>query len=62
MIVIVRATETLVEAECARRKINIDKIIAAPDGTTELECQESERRKIREWFAWDDSVLWFSSL
>ncbi len=62
MIFIARLPEQTIESACGRRGITILKMEVQPDSAIAVECPEADRAKVRDWFARDDSVLWFSSI
>lgn len=62
MIVIVRLRQDTLEHELNRRGVMYDDLYIATDGSIELKVDEKYRAKIRDWYANDDSVLYFSQV
>lgn len=61
MIVICKLSEAQTRAECTRRGIVILDL-REEKLEVEFSAEEAMRDKVRNWYAEDDSVLWFSSL
>jgi len=62
MIVIAKLRQDTLESELRRRAITYKELFVAADGTIEFEVAEECRAKIRDWYANDDSILYFSSI